>query len=184
MFEVDAILIPADRPLPELVKATFEVAIDYENAKVIHRERCFTELLGSAASWIPDAQWNEDTHQLVRPSSDNPKEDPRLSLHCRPNGKVNACYAALVGPDALRPSALTPTPVWGAIDDESAHSHGNGNFLILRHPPGICCPEVLGMFVENATLDDVEKVISYLEQRRHFMSATGGVRNKIFLCTH
>ncbi len=94
--------------------------------------------------------------------------DSRFSLHCRPNGKVNACYKTLVGPYASQPSALRPTPIWGAIDSEYAHCHGNGNFLILRHPPGTCCPEVPGMFVEDATLDDLKNVISYLKQRHAF----------------
>ncbi|KLO09162.1 hypothetical protein SCHPADRAFT_577876 [Schizopora paradoxa] len=185
-FEVDAILLPADKPLPVLVKAAFEVTFDHARGRVAHRERCFNELLGPAASWLPDAQWDEDIHQLssTHPLSDEHKSESRLSLHCRPNGKPNACYATLVEPEALRPSALSSTSVWGAIDDKYSESHGNGCFLVLKHPPGTCCPEIPGAFVENATLDDVEKVISYLEQRRHYMYETGGVRNKFSVCTY
>ncbi|KLO09168.1 hypothetical protein SCHPADRAFT_578088 [Schizopora paradoxa] len=186
IFEVDAILIAVNKPLPEIVKAAFEVVYDHVKEKLIHRERCFSKFLGAAASWLPDAQWDEDVHQLssVYPLSDECKNESRLSLHCRPNGNPNFCYATLVGLDALRPSAINPTPIWGAISAINPYDRGNGNFLVLRHPPGICCPEVPGALVENATLADLEKVIPFLEQRRHYMSTTGGVRSKISICPH
>lgn len=189
MFQVDAILLPANKEAPMLVQATFEVLLDSKGA-IAHRELCFNDMLGIALPWVFDAQWDEDMDQL--PSAQRnltlPREmGARFSLHCRPNGRQNKCYVAVAGKDVTRQSAIAkvPVPIWGDISADylTQDHHGNGHFLILKHPPNICCPEVAGMLVEDATLDDLDELVPYLQQRRHFMGLTGGVQTKTKQCS-
>jgi len=107
VFEVDAILIPVDDPLPRLVKAAFIVELDEAQVTLRHHERCFNELLGEAAPWVNDGQLDEDTRMHMQPQSQmqmallQPSANANaavfsFSLHCRPNGQPNRCYEALV----------------------------------------------------------------------------------------
>ncbi|KLO13691.1 hypothetical protein SCHPADRAFT_348676 [Schizopora paradoxa] len=189
IFQVDAILLPFNSEYPRLVKATFEVFLDSKGA-IAHFQNCFDDLLGIASPWVSDAQWDEDMDQLPSTRRTAGLYSPidagvgRFSLHCRPNGLRNMCYVAIAGSDVTRPSAVAKAnvPIWGDIRYSDQHQHGNGNFLILKHPPKTCCPEVAGSLVEDATLSDLDDLVPYLQQRRHFMGLTGGVREKSLVC--
>lgn len=80
-----------------------------------HHERGFNELLGEAAEWMEDGQWDEEWRSTmpqsmmslvspVSPASLLSRQQgvagsgtaPCLTLHCRPNGQPNRCYEALV----------------------------------------------------------------------------------------
>jgi len=176
-FDVDAILIPVNQSLPSLVKASFEVVADETEMRIKHEERCFDKLLGAAVPWIDDAQWDEEMSE-GSPYSLSPSNmslpNGTFSLHCRPNGVTNKCYETLAGKQKL--SSRTDTPVWGAIDPKDKHLHGNGSFLVLKHPSRTNNAHLSGAPVIDATLHDVKHVAYYLKQRQYYMGRAGGAQ--------
>ncbi|KLO13699.1 hypothetical protein SCHPADRAFT_940137 [Schizopora paradoxa] len=129
VFEVDAILIPVDNPLPRLVKAKFAVEVDEAQMKLRHHERSFDELLGEAAPWMDDGQWDEDARM---PISMQTMPQPRMlgigasevvptfSLHCRPNGVPNRCYETLANITNNANANPSFPPPMGSIMNQAA----------------------------------------------------------------